>query len=434
MPSDPRRSGLPTATTSIPTATTGIQPRRLLLVLLTWVCPLSASAAPDLSTLIDARLELMDEVAAYKWRHDLPIEDPERETVVLDSAVADALRYGFTPASSRHLFAAQIEAAKAIQRHWFGEWQGGQEPARVPDLNAQVRPELLRLGTEILAAAAADGGRESAEQFRTAVQVTGLDATRRDALLAAVQGLQRYPDRLTQILDTGVLRIGTTGDYAPFSHRADGDAAYRGIDIDLGQRLAEALGVEAVFVATSWPTLMDDLQAGLFDVGMSGISRTVERARNAFLSRAYYVGGKAPIARCDQVDRFARLSDIDRPGVRVVVNPGGTNERFVDARLHHATKILHPDNRTIFDVIEAGDADVMITDRVEVELQSSRREALCPAMTGTLSYQEKGYLLPRDTDLAAFVGVWLDLALAEGVVAEVFRAHGVEHRPGDGGH
>jgi cyclohexadienyl dehydratase len=173
---------------------------------------------------------------------------------------------------------------------------------------------------------------------------------------------------------------------------------------------------------------MADMAAGRFDIGMSGISRTLARQREAFLSRPYYVGGKTPIARCDQAGRFSSLDAIDRPGVRVVVNPGGTNEAFVDAHVHRAEKVLHTDNRTIFREIVEGRVDVMITDRVEVELQSSRHDALCATMTDTLTYQEKAYLLPQDPVWLEFVNGWLDLAVADGTVERVFRDRGVAPR------
>lgn len=396
-----------------------------------WLCSATAmatGAAMDLYTLVDARLELMKEVAAHKWHKGLAIEDEAREAVVLDRAVTQALRHGLTTASSRRLFAAQIDAAKAIQHHWFEVWRDGAGPPGAPDLQEELRPELLRLGDAIVAAAADIREPLSAGAFSDAVTVRGLGPQNRSALFDALDGLERYPHRLAQILDSGVLRIGTTGDYAPFSHGEDSAAAPTGIDIDLARNLATALGVQARFVATSWPDLMADLAAGRFDIGMSGISRTLERQRRAFLSPPYYVGGKTAIARCDGAAGFASLKAIDRPGVTVVVNPGGTNERFVDLHIQRAEKRLHTDNRTIFDEIAAGRADVMITDRVEVELQAGRYAQLCAAMAGNLTYQEKAYLLPQDSVWQAFVATWLDLALADGTVARVFRDHGVEAR------
>jgi cyclohexadienyl dehydratase len=51
------------------------------------------------------------------------------------------------------------------------------------------------------------------------------------------------------------------------------------------------------------------------------------------------------------------ISSIDWPGVRVVLNPGGTNERFAKANFTHATLAEHLDNRTIFDEVAVGPTD-----------------------------------------------------------------------------
>ncbi len=408
---------------------------RLVTTGLFWACAAGAStmalAGDDLYVLLNQRLGLMQQVAAYKWQQGLPIERPEREQQVLAAAGEDALRHGVTPESARRLFVAQMEAAKAVQRYWFDRWAAGPEPGAAADLHQVLRPRLSELGDRILAAAAGaePGGREA---FESALEVEGLDAPHRDALFDAVSTLQHFPNRLVQVLVSGVLRVGTTGDYAPFTLRRDGDPAPAGIDVDLARNLASALGVEVRFVPTTWPTLMQDLAEGRFDVAMGGVSRTLARQRAGLFTGPYYVGGKTPITRCADAADYPDLAAIDRPGVRVVVNPGGTNEQYVDANIHRADKISHQDNRTIFQALVDGQADVMITDRVEVELQASRNPGLCPSMPDqTLTYQEKAYLLPQDPVWLAFVDTWLDLALADGTVDAVFDRHGIApRRPG----
>jgi cyclohexadienyl dehydratase len=56
------------------------------------------------------------------------------------------------------------------------------------------------------------------------------------------------------------------------------------------------------------------------------------------------------------------MAAIDQPGVRVIVTPGGTNERFDRAHLQKATIVPWSDNATIFDALLEGKADLMITD------------------------------------------------------------------------
>jgi ABC-type amino acid transport substrate-binding protein len=55
---------------------------------------------------------------------------------------------------------------------------------------------------------------------------------------------------------------------------------------------------------------------------------------------------------------------------KVIVNPGGTNERFDRAHLPKATIVQWSDNATIFDALIEGKADLMITDAVETRVQA----------------------------------------------------------------
>ncbi|OUS01275.1 hypothetical protein A9Q90_10380 [Gammaproteobacteria bacterium 54_18_T64] len=229
---------------------------------------------------------------------------------------------------------------------------------------------------------------------------------------------------LANILNSGVLRVGTTGDYAPFSLLDRPSGQYSGIDIDLAGQLAASLGVELQLVATSWPSLMADLRANKYDVGMSGISRTLARQRRAFFSTAYSTGGKTPIARCDAVAHLNSLNKIDQAGVRVIVNPGGTNEKFVRQNIKHAEIIVYPDNTSIFAELIARHADVMITDAIEVELQHHLHPELCATMPDELfSHVEKAYLMAQDIALKEYVDAWLRELERSGALKAAFSSY-----------
>lgn len=227
---------------------------------------------------------------------------------------------------------------------------------------------------------------------------------------------------LDQVIQSGELRVGTTGDYQPYSHLLS-DGRYEGIDIELAKDLAQSLGVELVLVPTSWPTLMKDLKAKKYDIGMSGISKKLSRQAQGLFSRAYTISGKTPIARCEDQNRFTSLADINEKDVKVIVNPGGTNEVFAKQHINEAELILHPENTTIFKAIIEGKADVMITDEEEVLLQSAQSSLLCPCMPGkTLNQFEKAYLLPRDLIWKAYVDEWLQQRQLEGKVDAIFQS------------
>jgi cyclohexadienyl dehydratase len=234
-------------------------------------------------------------------------------------------------------------------------------------------------------------------------------------LLALSAAAVRAEDsRLDDVIKRGALRVCTPGDYKPFS-LAKADGTFEGIDVDLVQAMAKSLGVEAKFVKTSWPKLMDDFVEKC-DVGVGGISVTLERQKRAFFTTAYMVNGKAPITKCENVAKFQTVADIDKPGVTVIENPGGSNERFARTNFKQAKIVIFNDNTTIFDEILKGNADVMISESVETIVQAKLRPGLCAVNPDKpLQYGEMAFLIPRgDPVFKAWVDQWFHLAKATG--------------------
>jgi cyclohexadienyl dehydratase len=248
------------------------------------------------------------------------------------------------------------------------------------------------------------------------------------AALAAFSATQSFAaegtSRLDDIASRKVLNICTTGDYRPFSYRADGANDFVGIDIDLGRSLAKSLEAEPVFIQTKWSDLIADFKAKC-DIAMGGISVTLARQRETFFSEMYLVNGKAPIVRCEDLDKYQTVEGINQPQTRVVVNPGGTNEKFARASLGNAQIQLFPDNRVIFKEILEGRADVMVAESVEVKLQEKLHKGLCAVNPDQpLQYGEMGFLLPRgDVVFKAYVDQWLHLAKATGEFDRIFQSN-----------
>ena len=189
---------------------------------------------------------------------------------------------------------------------------------------------------------------------------------------------------LEDIAARGTIRIGTTGDYIPMSYLNPQTGEYEGIDAELSKIIADSLGVKIEYVPTSWPTLAADTQAGKFDLALCGISRNFNRAKTMAMSDAYGEGlfGKTILCRKEDAQKFKTLQDMNQSSVRIMINPGGTNEKFARANLRQATLIVHRENAEIPRLIAEGKADIMITETVEAAQYIRKDKRLAAPLIG----------------------------------------------------
>lgn len=228
-------------------------------------------------------------------------------------------------------------------------------------------------------------------------------------------------DKLEEIADRGVLKVGTTGDYQPMSYLDPDTGEYVGFDNELTKDLAGEMGVEIQYVETSWPTLMEDTLAGKFDLAICGITVNDARKEQALMSDGYIVNGKTILCRAEDADKYTSLEAINRPEVRVMVNPGGLNEQFARENLPDVTLIIHDVNQEIPGLVASGEADIMITEIMEAGYyvgQDSRLAA--PLVQEPFTHGEIGVLMPKGSeDLLNYVNEFLRKEKESGRIDEL---------------
>lgn len=191
--------------------------------------------------------------------------------------------------------------------------------------------------------------------------------------VAAVPALAYTPDTLDKVMESKKLYVCSPGDYKPFSFEKNG--VFEGIDNDLVARLAQSLGAEVVMVKSSWPTLLEDFKRSC-DLGVGGISITLPRQQQALMSVPYFTNGKTPLVRCEDVGKYQTVEQINRPKVRIVANPGGSNENYARTVLNKAKLTMHPENLTIFNEVIENRADVFVTEAAEAIVKSREHQGV----------------------------------------------------------
>lgn len=228
-------------------------------------------------------------------------------------------------------------------------------------------------------------------------------------------------NKLEEIMDQGVLKVGTTGDYQPMSYLDPDTGEYVGYDNELTKDLAGEMGVEIQYVETSWPTLMEDTLAGKFDLAICGITVNDARKEKALMSDGYIVNGKTILCRAEDADKYTSLEAFNRPEVRVMVNPGGLNEQFARENLPDVTLIIHDVNQEIPGLVASGEADIMITEIMEAGYYVGQDNRLAaPLVQEPFTHGEIGVLMPKGSeDLLNYVNEFLKKEKESGRIDEL---------------
>jgi cyclohexadienyl dehydratase len=212
------------------------------------------------------------------------------------------------------------------------------------------------------------------------------------------------------------LRVGTSGDYAPFSTAGPGEGEFTGFDIAVARAFAQDKGLALEFVSFRWPNLTAGLTSGRFDVAMSGVTVRPDRSTTGRFSVPVVETGAVLLAR--QPERWKTLDEVDRQDVRIGVNAGGHLERVARDRFKNATLVSIRDNDAVRRALLQEELHAAVTDTLEVPLWKGASEEL--VVLGPFTRDRKAYLVRNDRPgLAASLNLWLLARERDGTLASL---------------
>ena len=217
----------------------------------------------------------------------------------------------------------------------------------------------------------------------------------------------------------GVLTVATSPDFPPFES-LDGDQIV-GIEVDIMEKIAEALGVEIKFEQMDFDSVLPGVQAGKFDVGMSGITVTAEREKNADFTDPYFMAAQAIVVMED--------SDItckaDLEGKSVSVQTGTTAESYCMENGYDVQAFQA--NNDAASALTSGKVDAWVVDNeVAVALAAELDGAVVLDEAMTSEPYAFAFAKGSDTLVAAFNDA-LKALIDDGTVEAIFEEYGVPY-------
>ena len=162
---------------------------------------------------------------------------------------------------------------------------------------------------------------------------------------------------LEEIRQLGVIRIGVNPNFPVHSFYGPRNRL-EGFDIDIGNRLARELGVQARFIPTETALRVPFLNAGRIDISLGALTRTPEREKVIDFTIPLHTEAMG-VLTTSKLD-VKSWRDLNSPDIRLVNMRGNASIPFIRKQLPRAQLLLVDGNADTVRSIAQGRADAMV--------------------------------------------------------------------------
>ena len=162
---------------------------------------------------------------------------------------------------------------------------------------------------------------------------------------------------LDEIIEAGTIKIGVNPSFPPMSSYGMTNQL-EGFDVDIGQRIAEALGVEAEFVTTEAAQRVPFLLSNRIDIALGALTRTPARAKLIDYTAPLHSESMGVITT-DKVEA-ASWQDLNRDDITLVNMRGNLSVQLLKDKLPAPKVLLVDGNADTIRAIAQGRADALV--------------------------------------------------------------------------
>lgn len=166
---------------------------------------------------------------------------------------------------------------------------------------------------------------------------------------------------LNRVLKTETLRVGMSANQPPLNVTSKGGQII-GLEVDLANGLAYALGFELEIVQKPFGQLLGALKKGQVDMVMSGVDITAARTKDFLFVGPYLLSGKSLVTTSKALAGADTVDDINQPNVTFVALKNSTSHAFVKKNIPKAKLIAVANYEKGVAMVIDGKASAMVAD------------------------------------------------------------------------
>ena len=237
------------------------------------------------------------------------------------------------------------------------------------------------------------------------------------------------------IRESGKLAIGTNAPYPPLEYFAEDNETLIGFDIDLGDAIAQTMGLESEWKNVSFDNIIPGIEGGRYNLGIAGFGIEADRLDVVDFVSYYFNGGGFFVL----ADSDVRPTGFDESlcGLRIAVQKGTSQVKRLALAQEACTagslppvEVLEiPDQTQVALTLTSDRADAVVADLAAVEYTVAQSEgAFCVSGLYKTAHSLAGIAVPVDEGSAGLtdaVKAALDALLASGAYQEIADEWGV---------
>ena len=204
---------------------------------------------------------------------------------------------------------------------------------------------------------------------------------------------------LDRIQKRGELIVGTMGGMPPLNMISK-DGEVFGLEADLAEMIAGAMGVKARFVTRPFSELLPALQTGEVDMVLSGMTITPKRNLKVAFVGPYFISGKAFLTKVKTIALAKEADEVNSPNTKLVALKGSTSQAFAEAVLDKTTLYTTANYDEAVDMVLKDKVQAMIADYPICVVSVFRYpEAGLLSVVTPLTYEPIGIAIPANDPL-----------------------------------
>lgn len=225
---------------------------------------------------------------------------------------------------------------------------------------------------------------------------------------------------LEDVKSAGKLVMATSPDFPPFESLEGSEVV--GIEVEILEKFAEAIGVELEIKQMDFDSVLPGVQSGKYDVGVSGITITEDRKKNADFTEPYFMASQAIVVLKDSNIK----SKADLKGKKISVQTGTTAEEFCMAEGYEVK--AYQANNDACSALTSGKVDAWVVDNeVAIDL-SAKTNGATIVLDEAMTSEPYGFAFPKGSEtLVAEFNKYIEQWIADGTIKAIFDKYEVPY-------